>query len=161
MQIFALRNIWMIPSIIVSHLSILLYKKNIWVVVGLVKICNFAEARTPRTLKSWKLQTNFKFFRVFSKLFFFQFKKIRSNSFCSTSCVIYALLNSECVLLWCNYSSINVPHFINVFNDINWNLLYSMSDSDLALNLFNFHLLRLFDEFLPVRTTKKKEKSVV
>lgn len=56
-----------------------------------------------------------------------------------------------------DYSRINVPRLVEAFDSINWNLLYTINDTDLALNFFNIQLIRLFNEFVPVRTFKPKK----
>lgn len=56
-----------------------------------------------------------------------------------------------------NYNKINVPALNHAVTSINWNLLYSMTDSNIALDFFNVRIKQLFEHFVPLCKFQTKQ----
>ncbi|XP_058833430.1 uncharacterized protein LOC131691217 [Topomyia yanbarensis] len=58
-----------------------------------------------------------------------------------------------------DYNRINFLALQDALNVINWSLLYSITDSDLALDFFNSHIVQLYDSFVPLRALRPKSNA--
>lgn len=62
--------------------------------------------------------------------------------------------DDESIRTFRDYRNLNVSSLMAAFDRINWNLIFSITDADLAVNFLNEHLLNLFNNFVPVRVSK-------
>lgn len=53
-----------------------------------------------------------------------------------------------------DYRSLNLPSLMDAFGSIDWNIIFSINDADLAVNILNKYLLNLFNSFVPIRAIK-------
>lgn len=58
-----------------------------------------------------------------------------------------------------DYSRIDYPSLQHYLNGIDWSLLYSITDSDTALDFFNSVIIQLFDNLVPLRAPRHKNNA--
>lgn len=59
-----------------------------------------------------------------------------------------------------DYNRINFDRLEHTLTGLDWSLLYSISDSDLALDFFNLRILELFEYFVPLRYPRQKSNAL-
>uniref|UniRef100_T1DE06 Putative outcast ele5 orf1-h 1e-40-j 4 n=1 Tax=Psorophora albipes TaxID=869069 RepID=T1DE06_9DIPT len=92
--------------------------------------------------------------------FVLNFNQVSAPGF-SKHDIIYSSINicrshNESVRTYRDFKNVNLPGLLDAFNAFDWNLLYSITDSDIALNLFNNRLLDLYNQFVLIREVKPK-----
>lgn len=56
-----------------------------------------------------------------------------------------------------DYNCINMESLNNALSTIDWSILYSISDSNIALDYFNSIILTLFNDFVPIRSRRSSK----
>lgn len=59
-----------------------------------------------------------------------------------------------------DYSRIDYPQLQSALESIDWDQLYTINNSDLALDFFNLHIFELYEAFVPERICRPKRDAV-
>lgn len=95
--------------------------------------------------------------------FVLNFNQVSASGFSHHDMIFSSLniprLNKDCSRMYRDYNRIDFYALHGTLGDMDWSLLYSITDSNIALDIFNSSITRIYESFVPLRAQSRKSNA--